>query len=389
LEENKIKIFFCEIYDDGTVGGSHSIMYNLVTSLDKNRFIPFVGFHGENIYFERYEAHGIDITQFPDFTPVHFSVSFIRKMINWYTLIIKKTKYLENLFANLDIDLVVINNTLYTSEPYIKACMNLNIPIVIHERGINKYSKREIALSKYVSASIPMSDAIHKTLTAQGVRAKTVKRIYDGIDSEKIRPVTHKDEIKESLGIPAESRVIGIIGNVKPWKGQEYFVKSMLAVCKKYPDVHAVIVGAWKETDVEYKETLDRLIADANLESRILFTGYRTDVPDLLSSLDIFVHASTKPEPFGMVVIEAMAANIPVIATNFGGPVESLDRGNCGILVSPENDAEITAACQKYLNDSNFRKTMISLAHDRYRKCFVLKESVAELSDIYLKCISQ
>lgn len=387
-ENNKAKkILFCELYDDGTVGGSHSVLYNIVTNLDKNKIYPILAFPKKNLYFDLYKNLGITVSLLPHFPPSTFPLVFLRKAYNWFKLNMVKEKYLRKMFVELGIDMVVINNTIYTAAPFIKASKKLGIPIVIHERGINTYSKKEIALSKYISVSLPVSDTVKQALINQHVRSQSIIRHYDGVDEDKIRPSKSKTIVKIELGIPGQSRLIGLIGNVKSWKGQEYFVKAMVNLCKKYDNVYGIMVGAWKDEDLEFKKILDRIIGGANLQKRIFFTGYRSDVPDLLSALDIFVHASTKPEPFGMVVIEAMAAKVPVIATNFGGPIESLDKGKCGILVPPKNHLAIAEACEQYLVNRMFREQMINLAYKRYKKNFILKDSVNRLSNIYLNCI--
>ena len=120
-----------------------------------------------------------------------------------------------------------------------------------------------------------------------------------------------------------------------------------------------------------------RKVGESGLSDRIRFLGYRTDVPDLFSVLDVFVHASTKPEPFGMVILEAMAARRPVVATNIGGPPEILDGGRCGILVPPGDAGAIADACGKYLDDESFRRETVERACERLKAEFNISSSVA------------
>lgn len=383
----KIKILFCEIYDDGTVGGSHSILFNLVTSLDKSIFLPTVSFLAENIYCEKLREIGIEVKLMQQFEPSRFGLSLVRKTLNYFNLIIKKTNYLVNFFRDYEFDLVVINNTLFTAEPYIRAAKRLGIPIIIYERGLNIYSKREIALSQYVSVSIPMSDAIYDSLVSQGVRAKKIVRIYDGVDKKKILPTRTTQDVKSEFNLPETCKLVGIVGNVKPWKGQKYFIQAFAELSERYDNLYGIVVGAWTERDKEYKIELDNIIIKNNLQDKVIFTGYRTDVPDLLGALDVFVHASTRPEPFGMVVPEAMAAKVPVIATNFGGPVESLDGGKCGILVPPQNGHAIAVGIEQYLINERLRLDFVRLAYGRYLELFELKNNVKLAEKIFLNLL--
>jgi len=87
--KSKYKILFCEIYDDGTVGGSHSIMYNIVTNLANESILPIVGFLTDNLYTDKYKNDGISVINLPNPDPSIYVIPFIRKIINWYKLIFK------------------------------------------------------------------------------------------------------------------------------------------------------------------------------------------------------------------------------------------------------------------------------------------------------------
>ena len=145
-------------------------------------------------------------------------------------------------------------------------------------------------------------------------------------------PDLDRDGIKRELNIPADSNVIGIVGNVRSWKGQKYFIEAFILLSQKYQNLYGLIIGGWSDLDLDYLGALQKTIRESRLEKRILFLGYRNDTPALLSVLDVFIHASIQPEPFGMVLLEAMASKVPVIATKFGGPSRSLKRemrGTC------------------------------------------------------------
>jgi glycosyltransferase involved in cell wall biosynthesis len=131
--------------------------------------------------------------------------------------------------------------------------------------------------------------------------------------------------------------------------------------------------------DRDYLESLRRAVTEAGLEQRILFLGYRNDTPSLLSVLDVFIHASILPEPFGMVLLEAMAAGVPIVATRFGGPVEILDEGGCGALVPPEDGKAIAEACIRYFEDGDHRKEKVEKARARLRDNFHIDTTVRKV----------
>jgi glycosyltransferase involved in cell wall biosynthesis len=179
------------------------------------------------------------------------------------------------------------------------------------------------------------------------------------------------------------------VGNIRFWKGQDHFIDAVKILSERYADVYGLIIGGWGESDRGYHEGLRRRVVESGLSDRIRFLGYRTDVPALLSALDVFVHASTKPEPFGMVILEAMAARRPVVATNIGGPPEILDGGRCGILVPPGDAGAIADACGKYLEDESFRRETVERAFERLEKEFgilrTVEQTVALFRDVYGK----
>jgi glycosyltransferase involved in cell wall biosynthesis len=127
--------------------------------------------------------------------------------------------------------------------------------------------------------------------------------------------------------------VVGIVGRLAPWKGQDVFLR---AFARAFPDgeSRAVVVGAplFGEEEATYADSLHRLAKDLGIENRVDFRGHRDDIAQELHQMDILVHASTIPEPFGQVVIEGMSACLPVVASRGGGPEEIITDGIDGLL---------------------------------------------------------
>jgi L-malate glycosyltransferase len=383
-----VKIFFCETFDDGTVGGSHRCMYNLIRRLPPSDMAATVGFLGHNLYVEKYRDIGVRVEVLSLPQPLsHWNVPY-RKARNWYSQEILLRRQLEKYLAEAGYDLVVLNNSIFVSLPFVKACRRLRIPLVIYERGIGNYRPAHIAASSKVSASIPVSDAVLENMNRFGFRARIVERIYDGIELGGTARRRDPGAVKADLGIPGDSRVIGIIGNIRFWKGQEHFIEAIEHLLLQYKDLHGLVIGGWGEADRDYYETVTGKVLQSGLENRVHFLGYRTDVPDLLNILDVFVHASTKPEPFGMVILEAMAAGKPVVATKIGGPIEILDHGRCGILVPPNDGKAIADACAVYLDRPEIREDMKRRAYERVMKNFRLEQTVEQTVALFRKVCS-
>lgn len=373
-----MKIFFCETSDDGTVGGSHACMHNLIRHMVQSKMTCTVGFLSENIYVQKYRDLGIPVFILPIRNPLKTGNVIVRKTINWYRLEYKAGKYLENYFRREGFDLIVLNNSIFVSLLFVSVCMKLHIPVICYERGFAAYTKKHVKASADLDCSIPVSDAVFKHMTSNGFRAKCIERIYDGVDPSAYVVENTPASIKAGLNIPFTSRVIGIIGNIRPWKGQKYFIDAFLELSSEYDDLYGIVAGGWSKEDEGFVDILKKTVQESRIGHRVLFLGYRRDVPELLSVFDVFVHASTKPEPFGMVILEAMAANKPVVATNLGGPIEILNNGECGILVPPKDGKAIASACRTYLDNSKFRHNIVERAYERLIKNFQINQTVAK-----------
>lgn len=378
-----MKVLFCETYDDGTVGGSHACMYNLVRRMDRSEFRFTVGLCSRNVYAPRYEKLGVDVVMLPRRRPWRMKIPVVRKALNWYRLEHSLQRCVERLIDRRGFDLVVLNNSVFVSLPYIRACRKAGVPVVVYERGIGYFLKRHIRATPEISAAIPISEAVAEYLRRNGYRAETMRVIYDGIDPAEFESPGDPGKIKASIGVPREAKTIGIVGNLRPWKGQQHFVQALLTLAAEREDVYGLVIGAASDEDREYETGLKRKVADAGMEDRLRFLGYRDDVVRLLGILDIFVHASERPEPFGMVLLEAMAARCPVVATALGGPLEIIGEGACGILVPPGDPAAIAEACKKYLGDAELMRRVSASAHARLLEKFDIRNTVEQTARLF------
>lgn len=163
-------------------------------------------------------------------------------------------------------------------------------------------------------------------------------------------------EARHKLGLPLTGPLIGIVGRLQRWKGMHVLVEAMPKVLQHYPDAHCVIVGGKHDLEADYEDYLKQRIASLCLEKQVILSGIQRNVPEWVQAMDIFVHASNK-EPFGIVIIEAMALGKPVIAGNAGGPTEIVTDGVNGLL-TPYEDAEALAhAILRYLDNPDFARS--------------------------------
>jgi len=385
ISMGKKNILFMEVNIDGTIGGSYTCLYNLVENLDKSKFKIWIGFYRENIFVEKF--HNIKIgTQIFSRNPVVEGNSLYRKIANWYRLNLKGAMEIKRFIKEKKIDLVVLNNSIATGYIFVCVCKKTKVPIISYERGFGIYDRKYIKATKRLKVSLPVSYAILNNLKQQNFSSKHFEVIYDGIKFQNdadIKPKS-KEIIKKKLGIPGNSQIIGSVGNIREWKGQEYFVKAFLELAEKYKNLYGILIGSYGEEDKKYYEYIKNLSESSEVGSRLLFLGYRDDVPNLFSIMNVFIHTSIKPEPFGMVLLEAMVHKVPVIATKFGGPVEILDNGKCGILVPPSDESAIIEGVDMLLNNPLITKNMVEKAYERVADKFNQEKTIKNVEKLFL-----
>jgi len=176
---------------------------------------------------------------------------------------------------------------------------------------------------------------------------------------------------------------VGIVGRISHWKGQHIFLQAAAIVHEVHPDVRFKIIGAPLFNETDYEMELKRLCESLNLTEVVSFVGFVNDVPAKMRELDLVVHASTTGEPFGQVIIEAMAEGKPVIATDGGGVPEIVVDGVTGYLV-PMGDAPAMAAamCRVLENPAQARE-MGQRGYERVRDFFSLERSARAVERVY------
>ena len=243
-----------------------------------------------------------------------------------------------------------------------------------------------IALSR-VSRVIAVSGAVARSVSAQRLfPAHKIKVVTNGVDVKRFDARAHAsrhETFRRSVGIAPERLLVGMLGEIKPLKGQEDFLRMGAIIARRFPAVDFIIAGCDTSRTGEHRARVERLISEhERLRGRVHLTGWLTDVAPLLSSLDIFVSAS-HTESFGLTMVEAMASGRPVVATATEGAREIIEDGVTGLLV-PVGDAEaLAAAITGLLEDAQERKRLGARASEVARERFSLDRMVEATEQVY------
>ena len=201
---------------------------------------------------------------------------------------------------------------------------------------------------------------------AQIAPKRPLRVVYPGVELERFEPerLPSPSEAKRRLGLPSEGPIIGVVGRLQRWKGMHVLIEAMPEILRASPAAHCVVVGGDHAFEPEYPAYLREQICALGLEDKVTMAGFQSNVPEWMQAMDVIVHASNH-EPFGIVVIEAMALGKPVVAGNAAGPTEIITDGVDGLL-SPYGDAPALAqAVLRYLDDPEFARRTGAAARQR------------------------
>lgn len=153
-------------------------------------------------------------------------------------------------------------------------------------------------------------------------------------------------KLREALGLD-QRPVVGLFGRLTPWKGQHVLLDALT----RLPDVQAILVGGPLFGEEAHEAALKAQTRALGLEERVRFLGFRSDVAELMSGVDILVHASTHPEPFGRVIVEGQLTGLPVVAAAEGGVLEIIEDGVTGMLTPPNSPEQLATVIEGLLLD--------------------------------------
>jgi glycosyltransferase involved in cell wall biosynthesis len=256
------------------------------------------------------------------------------------------------------------------------------------------FSRLNLFLFK-VSASLcadrvlAISEVVREALFDLGVKEAKVRMVYNGILPSGTTTAAGRDEVRAAWGVSADAPLVGMVGRLVDWKGPDYFIDAAAVVAAGLPEARFMLVGDAIFGERSYVDGLKAMVEDRGLRDKVVFTGFREDVEEIIASMDLLVHASVQPEPFGLVIIEAMAQGLPVVATCGGGVGEIVDDGETGILVPPRDAGAMAAAISTLLADPVRARGMGEAGRKTVAERFDLREKAREMEAEMLAVLTE
>jgi glycosyltransferase involved in cell wall biosynthesis len=378
------RILFVEASTGGVVGGSLTGILPLIAHLDRTRFTPTLAlFEPKAIATDGVPVHVLPPLPRPTATAARGRLGrLLLRMRRLYAAAGPRAQALAQLYRRERPALVYLANGFRANLDGVLAARRCGLPVVCHEKGFEPVGPVERLASHWIDACVCMTDEIADYCRARRVNARRLLTIHDGIDCDAFRGGGGA-AVRREFGIPPEAPVAGIVGHIQDWKGQHLVVEAVARARRRFPELRCLVVGGVHRRGVEYAARLRERIAAADLAGHVILTGPRQDVAACLDAMDVVLHASVVPEPFGRVLIEAMALARPVIAPREGGPLVIVVDGETGLLVPPRDAAAMADALEALVADPTRRAAMGRAGRARAHAVFDIRRHVEAMEALF------
>ncbi|MHB8481163.1 MAG: glycosyltransferase family 4 protein [Nitrospiria bacterium] len=369
------KIRVIQITHDLNIGGLQRVAADLAQNLNKDRYdVSVCALREGGVLEQELSQEGISVIKLP---PAPNGVDYFSF---WK---------LYQIFKAVRPDIIHTHNT----QPFLEgalAGLMARVPVIIHtDHGRQfpdkkRYMFAEQTLARFVSQIVAVSEFTKNDLIQyEKIKASKIKVVLNGIDGRKYSCSIDKIRKKKEAGIDRErGPIIGWCGRLSPEKGLSFLFKSVKSLVKVYPEIILLIAG-----EGPLEERLRIEAKELGIERNILFLGRREDVHEIMSIFDIFVLPSIR-EGLPLVLLEAMAASLPIIASDVGGISRAVKEGINGFLVKPQDPDILYERIKNLLENAELREVFARNAQALFQKEFSLERMIREYETVYQECLA-
>lgn len=364
------------IIGGGEIGGAEKHILNLLQGMDRSRFTPRLCCLFSEPFAQLAQEAGIDV-----------DVIDMRSKYN-----VGAFQAMKNLLLRHRVDIVHTHGVRANLVGRLGARMAGIKPIVttIHsvlEQDYPSFWARvtnqlmEQMTLGYVQQFVTVSEGLKADLVSKGISQDKITTIYNGIDFAQFKPRGQGEAWRQKLGIAPDKLVVGILARLHPVKGHQYFLEAADRIRHSCPNVHFLIVGSGLG-----KEQVLAQVERLNLQDQVTLTGFVDDIVGIYDLLDVLVISSLS-EGFGLTAVEAMAMQVPVVATNVGGLPEVIQDGVSGYLVPPANGPALAGKVLRLLSDNQLAQTIASSAFEWAESKFTVQAMIDQTQALYTKIL--
>ena len=339
---HKKTIIFLDQYPN--LSGGQKVLFNIILAFFKKGYRPIAVLPAEGLLSEKLKEIGIEVRFFP-LGYYNITKKNLWDLINFFFRIPALTFLLIKLIRQNDADLVYANGARTFIWATIACCIAKK-PLFWHIHSIftSPSSRLPILIfgkSSVVKKIFVVSNSAIEPIKSLGAK---LKLMYNAISVPEIN--RKRDFLKDEFNLAKDSFLVGAIGMLEEWKNQQdlIFAAKKIKDSKRMNIVFFIVGDSLYSSPSKqiYKNRLKKLVADMELEKNIIFTGFRSDADNIMSSLDIMVISSKDPDPCPLVSLEAASLGLPIISTDFGGTKEIFSQNNEALFYKAGDSADLT-----------------------------------------------
>lgn len=373
------KLRVLHVIGGGEFGGAEQHILNLFSSIPDEAEFTVVCFY-DSVFASQLRKAGISVLTLNQYGRFDLRLlQALRKTFLTYKPDIVHTHGVKaNFFSRIAArGIAKLVTTVHSNLRYDYTNPLAYLVVSLMERGTRLWNQHFVAIS----------GAIGEILQREGVPKEKISVIYNGMDLAPYRQtdtrVADRTRLREEWGVPQDSFVFGTVARFVPVKGLPVLVDAFAQLVREIPTVrpHLVLVGDGPERHI-----LEAKVKEYGLEQQVCFSGFRHDIPQCLHAFDSFVHSSLY-EGLGYTIIEAMASEVPVIATNVGGVKEFVKHQQTGLLTEARDTDGLRAAMIQIQRDPTLRDELVYQALQKVESMFTIERMADQTIALYRRLV--
>lgn len=282
----------------------------------------------------------------------------------------------------------VIHSISYPASLYAAfASLRTGVAHLWHEHNIKRIHRANRVIYRLVGNScrwvVGPSDAVTNNLATSGIAADRLRTVYNGIDLSRFghSSAERTAALRRELGVGDHESAVGLFGQMLPYKGHRTLIDAAPEILRQQPNTRFFLVGALENPP--YQDELKSMIAARGLDDRMIFTGWRDNVPEIIRAMDVVVVGTTTPEPAALTLMEGGAMERAVVATRTGGTPEIVADGESGLLFAPGDAAALAVHVSRLLGDPALAARLGQRARRRVEEEFERSRHLSQMFDLY------
>lgn len=360
------------------VGGAEKSLVRLLECLNRQEVRPLLAAPPGPALGEAAAALDVPLLPVP-LQALHRTYNPLSLMAQGWTLS-RAGRRLEGIARRAEVAVVHCNSlvSMLAARPLAGA-----FPLVWHARDLQAprgaVAQAAMAATMIIAISRAVADYVLEVAPAA---ADKLVMVYNGITRQDVMVTRSREEVRREWRLTPGMPLVGCVAQMVPWKRQDLFLRAGARLIAHLPDVRLLVVGGdLHGANARYGDELRRLAVHLGISDRVIWAGQRDDIADVLAALDVVIHPATE-EPFGRVVLEALALGVPVVAANAAGPAEIIEHRQSGLLVAPGEADALFQAARRVLTDADLAERLRTGGVRRARR-FLARDSAELTVELY------